>query len=150
MTIHIDKNLHTRLSALDAWRRWRAICDRIVAHPQYVYGSKCSQTLAKLARFAMLQMTIYNERVHRPHSIARMCPTLWANYQAACERERNAGLRIVARFPHYDVTVWEVKDENDEVLVAFDSRGGYTRADAEKFVDESICSDIDAVLGGAL
>ena len=48
----------------------------------------------------------------------------------------NNELSIANRFEGGRVVAWDVVDENDEVVATFDSRGGYTRSDAERFIDE--------------
>jgi len=102
-------------------------------------------------------MAIYNERVHRPNAIARMCPTLWANYQASCARTKAAeqsDAYAIVTVHGESATVFNVVDDEQNVLASFNTLAGYTRRDAEQFVvdsmkhDEQTCSDIDAVLGG--
>lgn len=50
------------------WHIWRAILDRIISHPQYRYGAPNVKILLKLARFAGIQMALYNNRQWGTHS----------------------------------------------------------------------------------
>lgn len=40
-------------------------------------------------------------------------------------------------------TVWKVVDQDGELIARFDSRGGYTRADAEAIVREAAETEYD-------
>lgn len=51
--------------ASNEWKRWRAILDRIVSHPEYRYESEKKYPLIKLAQFASNELAHFNNKYWR-------------------------------------------------------------------------------------